>query len=88
MKKLPWGIFAGISAIVAFFSIIGTVASFIILDSIAAQTTRSATLFDEWYQTALFVLMIISVICLIGSVVMYVINAIERKKLKGDVKNA
>lgn len=78
MKKLPWGIIAGICAIIVFFTITGTIAAFIVLNGIAAQTNESATLFDEWWQTALFVADIVFSLGLIGSCGMYVL------KIKGD----
>lgn len=74
MKKLPWGIIAGICAIIAFFAIAGTVAAFIILNSIAGQTHTEASLFDEWYQIVLFAVDIIASLGLAGSVVMYVLR--------------
>lgn len=75
MRKVPWGILAGICAIIAFFAIVGTVAAFIILNGVAGQTNDTATLFGEWYQIVLFILDIISVIGLIGSTTLYVIKA-------------
>ena len=70
MKKLPWGIIAGICAIVVFFTTVGTVAAFIILNAVAAQTSETATLFDEWWQTVLFVFSILSAVGFIGSLTM------------------
>ncbi len=74
MKKLPWGIIAGICAIIAFFAIAGTVAAFIILNSIAGQTHTEASLFGEWYQILLFAIDIIALLGLVGSVIMYVLR--------------
>lgn len=71
MKKVPWGIIAGICAIVAFFAVVGAIAAFIVLDSIAGATNGNATLFDEWYQTVLFIISIVSVLGLIASTVMW-----------------
>lgn len=83
MKKVPWGIIAGICAIVAFFAVVGTIAAFMVLNSIAGATHTSATLFDEWYQTVLFILSIISVLGLIASTVMWFL----RKRGKREVNN-
>lgn len=80
MKKLPWGIFAGISAMAVFFAAAGAIAAFIILDSIAGETNTSATLFDEWYQIVLFVAGIVFAIGLIVSVTMCVIRAKAKKE--------
>lgn len=80
MKKLPWGIIAGICAIVVFFATAGTVAAFIILNAVAAQTSETVTLFQEWWQTVLFVVSIISAIGFIGSLTMCCIKANRLKR--------
>lgn len=80
MKKLPWGIFAGISAMAVFFAAVGTIAAFIILDSIAGETNTSATLFDEWYQIVLFAAVIVFAIALFVSVTMCAIRAKAKKE--------
>ena len=84
MKKLPWGIIAGICAIVVFFATVGVIAAFIILNSIASQTNNSATLFDAWYQTLAFIVDIIAVLGLVGSVVMYIL---KERQLKQEGEN-
>lgn len=86
MKKLPWGIFAGISAMVVFFTTVGTIAAFIILDSIARETNTSATMFDEWYQIVLIVASIVFTIGFIVSVTMCVIKA-KAKKVQEEAAN-
>lgn len=80
MRKVPWGIFAGICAMVVFFSTVGVIAAFIILNSIAGQTHTVATMFDEWWQTALFVVDIIFAIGFVVSLVMYIRNAIAGRR--------
>lgn len=84
MKKVPWGIIAGICAIIAFFAVVGTVAAFLVLDGIAGATNMSATLFDEWYQTILFVMSILSVLGLIASVVMWVLCKRGSREVKSE----
>lgn len=74
LKKFPWGIIAGASAIVAFFSTLGFVALYIVLGGVAAQTNETVGLFDEWYQAALFAVAVIFALILIGSVVMYILK--------------
>lgn len=81
MKKLPWGIFAGICAMIAFFAITGTVAAYIILNGVAAQTSETVTLFDNWYQTVLFVLDILSILGFAGCMAMFVL---KQKSLKAE----
>lgn len=86
MKKLPWGIIAGICAMIVFFTVTGTVAAFIVLNGIAAQTNETATLFDEWWQTALFVADIVFALGLVGSCTMYVLRIKAKKGEKGEKK--
>ena len=74
LKKFPWGIIAGVSAIVVFFSTVGFVALYMVLSGVAAQTNETAGLFDEWYQAALFAAVSIFALILIGSVVMYILK--------------
>lgn len=70
-KNVPFGIISGSLGIVAFFSVIGTVVAYAITSGMAAQTNRTATLFDNWYQTLLFVAVTVSVIGCAASLVFY-----------------
>ena len=74
LKKLPWGIIAGASAIATFFFALGFVALYVVLGGVAAQTNETAGLFDEWYQAVLFVAALIFALILIGSVTMYILK--------------
>ena len=74
LKKLPWGIIAGASAIATFFFALGFVALYVVLGGVAAQTNETVGLFDEWYQSALFAAAVIFAVILIGSVVMYILK--------------
>ena len=82
MRKIPWGILAGICAIVVFFATIGTVAAFIVLNSIAGQTNTTATMFDEWWQTLLFVADIVFVLGFAGSLTMYILGVVRTRREK------
>ena len=46
--KFPWGIFAGICAVIVFYTIVGTVAAYLVLSVIGGATTEGAGLFDTW----------------------------------------
>ena len=70
MRKVPWGIIAGICGLVVFFSTVGIIAAYVVLNNIAVQTGMAATLFDEWYQVLLFLVDILFALGLIGSVVL------------------
>lgn len=75
--KVPWGIIAGICAMAVFFTTVGVIAAFIVLNSIAGQTGSSTTLFGEWYQTVLFIADILFFAGLIASAVLWFV---KRKK--------
>ena len=79
MRKLPWGIIMGVCAMLVFFLTVGTVAAYIILNGVAAQTNETASLFGEWYQVLMFVFDIIFVLCFAGSLTMYILK--ERGRL-------
>ncbi len=81
MKKLPWGIFAGISGMLVFFLTFGFVAVYIVLSAIAAQTNSDFSPFQNWWQTLMFVFDIIFFLILAFSIFMYVVR--EKSKKKG-----
>ena len=87
MKKLPWGIFAGICGIVVFFSTVGIIAAFIILSAIAGATSDCTTLFATWYQKTLFAADIIFGVGLILSVTMFVIKKLDNKREREELTN-
>ena len=71
---------AGACAIAAFFTVVATIALYVIFGGIAAMTNATASLFDEWYQVLLFVVDIIFGLGLIGSGAMYFVTAKEKGK--------
>ena len=73
MRKIHWGIFIGVFAIVAFYATFGVVFAYILLNAIEAETSGYATLFDNWWQTLLFVVDVISVVGLLASITMKII---------------
>ena len=88
MKKLPWGIFAGISAMAVFFLTFGFVAIYVVLGAIAAQTNSDFSLFQNWWQTLMFVFDIIFLLILAFSIVMYILRIKASKKGgENDEKN-
>ena len=82
MKKIRWGLAAGICAIAVFYLTAGVIVAFVILNAVAAQTNTAATLFDNWWQTLIFVCDLAFIIGLCGSVAMFVLG-----KVKGKSKN-
>ena len=80
MKKLPFGIICGSNGIIAFFSLIGTVISYVILSGIAAQTNKTITLFENWWQTLLFVVCVISTTLMIVTFVLFILKTKNNKQ--------
>lgn len=74
MKKIPWGIIAGICFIVAFYLTVGIIAADLIISAIAAQTNNVTTIFDSWWQILLFVVDVIAAIGLLGAFVMWLLQ--------------
>lgn len=83
MKKIPWGIVVGICAIAVFYLTVGMIVAFVILGAVAGQTNTDATLFDNWWQTLIFVLDIIAIFGLGGSLTMFILGKVK-KKTDGD----
>lgn len=80
MKKLPFGIICGSNGIISFFSLIGTVISYVILSGIAAQTNKTITLFENWWQTLLFVVCVISTTFMIITFVLFILKTKNNKQ--------
>ena len=82
-KRIPWGIFAGIFAMVVFFATVIIIIAFVALNYEAYQTGNSITIFENWYQVVLFVVDVIAVLGLVGSLVMYGKRTKDERKQKG-----
>ena len=74
MKKIRWGAIAGICLVFVFYLTVGIVAGWMILDRIEAETTGHASLFQEGWQIALFVLDIVFIAATVGSLAMFIRN--------------
>lgn len=77
-KRIPWGILAGVSAVLLFYTIVGTVAAFFVLSAIAGATTEGAGLFGTWYQDLLFAADLVLGLLFIGSLIMFVLNKVNK----------
>lgn len=73
-KKIPWGIIAGVCAILFFFATLAVVALYVINSGVAAQTNQTATIFATWYQTLIFIVDIIVFLGFGGSFTMYILK--------------
>lgn len=79
IDKVPWGIMFGISGIIAFYTLVGVIASHIILNSIAAQTSDSVAFLANWWQALLFAVSLLTAVSAIGSLVLYIIRSTAHK---------
>lgn len=77
MKKLPWGLIAGLCGVIAFYTIIGTIAAYFILNAVAGATTEAASIFGTWYQTLLFVCDIVFGVAFLGSLAMWIYKLVD-----------
>lgn len=78
LKKMPWGIVAGVAAIIVVFATVAFIALGIILGGVAGQTNEVAGMFDEWYQVLLFVVDIVCGVIMIGSIVLFVLKKLGK----------
>ena len=84
MRKKLWTFLAGFCGIIAFYSIIGVIALYIVFDIIAAETSQDASLFDYWYQTLLFIIAILSTIGLATFITMICIDNRKNKEVSDE----
>ena len=78
LKKMRWGIVAGVAAIIVVFATVAFIALGIILGGVAAQTNEVAGMFDEWYQVLLFVVDVVCGVIMIGSIVLFVLKKLGK----------
>lgn len=76
LKKMPWGIIAGVCGVIVFYTIAATIASSIIMDSITSIVEGAAGIFGTWWQTLLFVCDIIFGLLFIGALVMFILTKV------------
>ena len=78
MKKIPWGILAGVAAMVVFFATAAVVILFVVLNGVAGQTNGSTTIFGTWYQTLIFVIDIIGILAFSGALTIFILKALGK----------
>lgn len=76
VSSVPWGMIAGISAIVCFFLTGGLIISYAVNAAINAETQATTTLFDFWWQTLMFVIDIIAAVVMLSSIAFYTVKAV------------
>ena len=65
VSKAPWGTIAGVFAIFCFYLSIAVYGIYFVFVQVNGQTGQEATLFDTWWQTALFVADVVSAVLFI-----------------------
>ena len=78
--NIRWGLIGSACAILVFYLTVGFVASWLILDKIAAQTSHTASPFGTWWQVLVFVLDIVFVLGAAASYAMMIVCSIKRRK--------
>lgn len=84
MKKIPFGIFFGVSAIIAFYAFAAFFGIYYVFASVANQTGEVVSPFASWWQILLF---IVAVIALVGLVVSLVFYFLKKKRYPKEVSN-
>ena len=74
MKKLPCGIIMCVCAMLVYFLTVGTIAVYMLLNGVAAQTNDTASFFGEWYQVLMFVFDIVFALGFAGSLTMFILR--------------
>lgn len=64
----------GVCAMFVFFLTIGTIAVYMLLNGVAAQTNDTASFFGEWYQVLMFVFDIVFALGFAGSLTMFILR--------------
>lgn len=79
MKKVPWGILAGICAIFVFYLTVAFIGLNVIFGGIAAQTNSEYGMFENWWQLLLFVADLVFAAGFLFTLVMFVLFKVKSK---------
>lgn len=88
VKKIPWGIIAGVCGVIIFYTIIATVIALIGMNAITAIVEEAAGLFGTWWQTLLFVCNIVFGVGFVGSLIMFILIKAGVFGAKEELANA
>ncbi len=76
ISRVSWGVVAWALGILVFYLTAGVCVAYFVLSQVAAQTSQIVTLFDNWWQTLLFVCDIVCGVGMLGSIALYVCKKI------------
>ncbi len=73
-RKVPFGIICGACGIAVFFATLGLVIGYAVTAGIAAQTGKTVSFLENWWQVVLFIVLILAAMVAIAALVLYVIR--------------
>jgi MFS family permease len=80
LRKVPFGIIAGASAIVVFYAVFGFVAAYILFSNIAKQTSETVSPFQHGWQGLIFAAIIIFSVIFLAALIMFILKKTLFKK--------
>lgn len=78
-KKIPWGIFAGILAMICSFLTVGIIAGAVLVISGIGKEYSIISGFGEWWMILLYVAEAVVVAGMVVCIIFYVKNALRHK---------
>lgn len=84
VSKAPWGTIAGVFGIFCFYLSIAVFGVYFIFAEINGQTGQEATLFDTWWQTALFIAAVVSAVLFVFFLMLFVKKKVNNKKVSKE----
>ncbi|MBO5328806.1 MAG: hypothetical protein J6B04_06505 [Clostridia bacterium] len=82
MKKQPWGVYAGIIAMIWSLVTIGLIAISVVSGMMITEVGTDDGLSTGWWMIPLYILEAVTVVTFAVSVIFYVIKERENKKLR------
>ncbi len=73
-KRFPFGIICGSCGMAVFFATIGLVLGYAVTAGIAAQTNKTVSFLENWWQVLLFIVVILAATVAAASLVMYILK--------------
>lgn len=84
VSNAPWGTIAGVFGIFCFYLSIAVFGVYFIFAQINAQTSQEATLFDTWWQTALFAAAVASAVLFVFFMMLFIKKQANNKKVRKE----
>ena len=81
VSKAPWGTIAGVFGIFCFYLSAAVFGVYFVFTQINGQAGQGTTLFDSWWQTALFVADVVSAVLFIFFLFLFIKKRSNNKKM-------